>query len=183
MSVLIEGISVVVRAEAILASYPGGWEAFFEAVPNQTLCADGELVRVGFMAPDDVQAYIEQLEHSGLRFLLEGSAVDIVVVDQVRGPSTPCEWVEFGRIPYERDEGRPVAACRLRGSEIWQLLCPTDWTWEHSLSNQFGFVPEEHFDKTMTRQRQEDGLDVYRSQLSDEDVFIGRTRDGKSLKE
>ena len=34
MSVLIEGISVVIKAESILDKYPGGWNSFKDDVPN-----------------------------------------------------------------------------------------------------------------------------------------------------
>jgi hypothetical protein len=46
MSVLIEAISVVMRADELLKKFPGGWDAFKGIVPNQTLCADNEIVRV-----------------------------------------------------------------------------------------------------------------------------------------
>ena len=55
MAVLIEAISVVVRADELLKKFPGGWDAFKSIVPNQTLCADNEIVRVGFMSPQDVE--------------------------------------------------------------------------------------------------------------------------------
>ena len=58
MAVLVEAISVVVRRDAIGARYPGGWRGFLSIVPNSTLCADDDLVRVGFMAPPDVEAFI-----------------------------------------------------------------------------------------------------------------------------
>jgi hypothetical protein len=48
MAILVEGISVVIRAEAVIHRYPGGWERFRDDCPNDTLCADGELIRVGF---------------------------------------------------------------------------------------------------------------------------------------
>jgi len=51
MAVLIEGTSVVIRLEAIHRQFPGGWQAFKLAAPNKTLCADNELIRVGFMQP------------------------------------------------------------------------------------------------------------------------------------
>jgi len=66
MPVLIEGISVVVRASAILSKYAGGWPAFEALVPNRTLCADGELARVGFMVPEDARAFAERLAQGGL---------------------------------------------------------------------------------------------------------------------
>jgi hypothetical protein len=58
MSVLIEAISVVMRADELLKKFPGGWDAFKGIVPNQTLCADNEIVRVGFMTPQDVESFI-----------------------------------------------------------------------------------------------------------------------------
>ena len=55
MAVLCEAISVIVRLDALEAPY-GTFEAFKHDVPNDTLVADGEIVRVGFMTPDDVRA-------------------------------------------------------------------------------------------------------------------------------
>ncbi len=42
MPVLIEALSVVIRADAIVEHYPGGAEQFMNDCPNNTLCADGE---------------------------------------------------------------------------------------------------------------------------------------------
>ena len=66
MAVLIEAISVVVRADELLKKFPGGWDAFKAIVPNQTLCADNEIVRVGFMVPQDVESFIKRLQRVGL---------------------------------------------------------------------------------------------------------------------
>ena len=49
MPVLTEGTSVVIRADRLIEKFPGGWDEFKKGVPNKTLCADNELVRVGFM--------------------------------------------------------------------------------------------------------------------------------------
>lgn len=66
MTVLIEAISVVIRADRLLDVYPGGWDAFRNDVPNATMCADNELVRVGFMTPQDVEDYVGKLSDIGL---------------------------------------------------------------------------------------------------------------------
>lgn len=58
MSVLIEAISIVIRADELLKKLPGGWDVFKGIVLNQTLCADNEIVRVGFMTPQDVLYYL-----------------------------------------------------------------------------------------------------------------------------
>ena len=55
MPVLIEAISIGIRAEVVNKLYPGGWDGFRDDCPNKTLCADNELIRVGFMNPTDAQ--------------------------------------------------------------------------------------------------------------------------------
>ena len=174
MAVLIEAISVVVRADAILERFPVGWDGFKDMVPNRTLCADNEIARVGFMSPADVKSFVRQLEGNGLVFLRDDESIDIVVVDQVRGPSIKCDWVEFGHIPWH-DDDHQIAACRLRGSKVTQLVMPLDWVYEKSLSAAFGFQPTEHAAKGLEFLRHEDGLDVYRSRLTGEEVYVGRT--------
>src|ERR1700684_3709117 len=98
MAVLVEAISVVVRADAIAERLDGGWEAFVSLVPNQTLCEDGELARVGFMHPDDTKAFVGSLGAKGLIYIEGGKAMDLVVVDQQRGPLASADWIEFGSV-------------------------------------------------------------------------------------
>ena len=66
VAVLIEGISVVIRADRLLDAWHQDWAAFADAVPNETLCADGEMVRVGFMMPEEAKRYIDTLRVHGL---------------------------------------------------------------------------------------------------------------------
>jgi hypothetical protein len=80
MAVLVEAISVVIRADSLLTAFEQDWEAFKAEVPNDTLCADGELARVGFMVPDDAQAFVEQLATFGLVFQDGGKARDLGAV-------------------------------------------------------------------------------------------------------
>ena len=76
MAVLIEAISVVIRAEVLHQRYPGGWVAFAGAVPNQTLCADSELARIGFVVPSDVEAYVTSLREHDVIYQEKGKARD-----------------------------------------------------------------------------------------------------------
>ena len=171
MAVLCEAISVVVRAERALAAF-GSFEAFKRTVPNETLVADNELMRVGFMVPDDVKAFIEVLGQHGLTYLRDGQAIDLVVVDQMRGPMIPCEWLEFGKILLS---GGEVSAARIKGSTTTQLFTPDGWQLDGSLSQTFGFVPEGHEDRAMRFLRHEKGLDVYFNPLTGKEVYVGRT--------
>ncbi len=64
MAVLVEAISIIIRRTAIDKKYPGGWDAFVKNAPNQTLCADKKIARLGFMSPFDVESFIKGLEKS-----------------------------------------------------------------------------------------------------------------------
>lgn len=174
MAVLVEAISVVVRADAILARFPDGWAGFKASVTNATLCADGEIARVGFMSPYDVQSFIGELERAGLRYIEASEALDIAVFDQQRGPMSRCKWAEFGRIDWRGDSTQKIAACRLIGSEIRQVVTPDGWSYEHSLSASFGFL-REGAKGTVEFLRREDGVDIVATPLSDNPLFIART--------
>ena len=172
MAILVEAISVVVRADSIEAKFPGGWEAFRGWIQNQTLCADGELVRIGFMSPQETRQFVEEIQAEGLTYIEGGEAKDLIVADQQRGFVMPCSWAEFGRIPMDRDEKKIVSAARLIDSKVEELVTPDGWRFDGSLSDSFqlaeaGRVPE-YFDFLRT----ENGLDVYRDIRTGKDVFI-----------
>ena len=103
MAVLVEASSLVIRADRLRAHIT--WDAFMTMVPNSTLRADDELVRVGFMHPDDVRSFVERLEATGLRYLEEGVSVDMVVVDQQRGPMVRCDWARIWVASSRRQRG------------------------------------------------------------------------------
>ena len=117
MAVLIEAISVVIKATTIVERYPGGWEAFEADPPNRTLCADGELIRVGFMTPDDVRAFVDTLAIHGIKYQGDGKAVDVVVADQQTGLLFPCDWAECYQGSLGGDNRKMVMGCRLTGGK------------------------------------------------------------------
>lgn len=174
MAVLVEAISVVIRADSIIERYPGGWDTFARQAPNATMCADGEVVRVGFMSPDDVKAYVDVLAAAGIVYLGGGKAIDLVVIDQLRGPAMPCDWIEFGHISVDGDETRSVAACRLVDSEVAECVMPEGWAFEGSLSQTHSFIPAEHVNKATKKIGEKDALDIYRNRLTGGDMFVGR---------
>jgi hypothetical protein len=174
MAVLIEAISVVVRQSAIERLLPNGFADFKALVPNNTLCADPELARVGFMTPADTGSFCDDLRRRGFVFAADGPDCDFTVVDQLRGPTIPVPWLEFGHIDYA-GEGSRVAASRLAGSVIDQFMTPDSWCYENSLSRSFGFVPTEHMDKSLRFLRRDGGFDVYFNELTGEEVFVGRS--------
>lgn len=174
MAVLIEGISVVINDLDLRGEKFQNWEEFLAIVPNQTVVNDGELIRVGFMAPDDARSFIKTLEQYGLTFLENGKAKDIAIVDQLKGITTPCEWAEFGHIELDTGEGM-VAACRLKNSKENMLYTPEDWEFKDSLSDKHGFVPAEKKDERLLYLRTDGNVNVYLDAHSGKEVFTGRT--------
>jgi hypothetical protein len=119
MAVLIEAISVVVRVDRIVGKLRGGIEAFKRIVPNENFCADGELARVGFMAPNDVKAFVAELEAGGLQYLDDKrQAIDISVVDQRNGPTAECGRPRAGRRCLSGSRHRKRNVCWAHHSHI-----------------------------------------------------------------
>lgn len=172
MAVIVEAISIILRIDRIHETYPGGWEAFEYDSPNATLCADNEIVRIGFMAPGDVETFLGKLAQRGLVYAKDGKAADLVVVDQIHGPLMECDWLEFGRIDFD---GNRVAACRLKGSQISGLYTPDGWEFETSLSARSGFVPNGSIERSLIFLRREESVDVFLNTLTNQEVYVGRT--------
>jgi hypothetical protein len=149
MSVLIEGISVIVRKDSIELKYPGNWESFVADIPNSTLCSDELIARVGFLSLNDTEDFVNHLEARGLQFLEEGNPVDIAVADQQKGLTTDCDWLEIGRVKFG-DKGKVmacwffdaprIAAGKHFSSLSFQLATPVGWEFKGSLSQQFHFA-------------------------------------------
>lgn len=172
MAVLIEAISVLVKAQAIIDKYLGGWQQFEKDVPNQTLCADGELARIGFMNPEDIQKYISFLEGKGLEFR-SSTCMDIAIVDQQRGFTIPCEWAYFGRIFIDHTQTLRVSACRLKGSTQRIVSFPDGWDYENSLSKNYHFVQTENVAQVLEFIRKDGGMFVYRHLPTGKIVYSG----------
>ena len=181
MAVLIEGISVVVRRTSIDRRFDGGWDAFVARVPNATLCTDGLLARVGFMGPNAVGRFVKDLQTGGHEFVRSRNCADIVVIDQQEGPTVPCDWIEFARIPFGNAGGVVSAAWLFEGPRIaagihtpglkFDLATPAGWQFEGSLSDRFHFVPNDDPGTRFKFLRTEDGIDVLLDQSTGREVF------------
>lgn len=174
MAVLIEANCVVILEASIHNKFKGGMAAFESIIPNQAVCADDELLRIGFMVPDDLNEFLKILEHAGLEHDQNGEAVDFVVVTQFGGIESKCNWAEFGHI--ELMPNQRVAACRLVNSQAGVLSYPYGWKYEDSLSYTYAFVPGgQQIEKSMKYLRSEGNIDVFLNLLTGKEMYVGRT--------
>jgi PAS domain-containing protein len=171
MAVLVEILSVVIRRDAVERSFRGGWAAFRGTpAPNRTLCSDGELIGIAFMAAADAGAYISTLEAAGLTFLCDGKAVDVALVDQQDGLLQPAPWLEVGPLHIQ---GCKVVACWLAGRNPETLAVPPGWKYEGSASQRPCVAGESDGDRFKWLRR-ENGVDVYLNLVTGKEVYAGR---------
>lgn len=172
MSVLVEAISVIIRRDSLDRQFNGGWDGFVGTVPNQTFCFDDHLARVGFMNPSDVEAFIAMLESQGLEFRNDaGEAIDLVVVDQLRGSTLAAPWLGFAKLEIE---GGGVSACWLQGEVDSGLAVPIGWKLDGSISAKTLFVSAEDTEDRITFLRRDGDIDVYLDLRTGKEVFAGR---------
>jgi lysophospholipase L1-like esterase len=106
MSVLIEGIALVVRRRSVDTVGPGGAEAFLqdtlalEYPPRYACNADPFLLNLSFYDTDHVLPGVELLQRAGRIAVDCGTRefVNCAYVDQANGPATARASVEGGRI-------------------------------------------------------------------------------------
>lgn len=134
MSVVCEAINVVVRVDKLNERFPGGLTGYVGTVPNLTFCSDGVLSRVAFMHPDDVRLWLTTalVPHRLSLDPTTGLSDACVVVDQFKGPTMPCPWIE-----HAQHEGG-YSYCWLAGSDPGEMATPAGWqpsnlvAWGHS---------------------------------------------------
>lgn len=175
MAVLIEAYSVVIKGDEILKKWPGGWKAFEDAVPNQTLCTDGSLVRVGFMAHVDAIEYCKTLSANNLNVVTREHDGDYVLVGQLEGPVIQPDWLQFESMEKADDESKQIAVCRLKGDTRPGLSAPIGWKYKGSMSDKPNFASKEEAEQRLEKIRRRDGVEVYYDKQTRKQVFVGRT--------
>jgi hypothetical protein len=166
MSVLIEVLNVIVRRATLDVKYPGGVIGYERDRPNRTYCTDDHLTKVGFMAQEDVKKFVTHLEGFGLVHLTDNLCVDIVVVDQLRGPTAPCPWLEGGIIA----DG--YGAVWLRGEEPGAIAVPRGWT--PPRPGEMVCIPEAEIEGRLFPLTREGAVDVVLDLKNTRELYRGR---------
>jgi tetratricopeptide (TPR) repeat protein len=186
MSVLIEGVSVVVKKATIDQKYYGGLNHYRRDCPNQTFCADEHLTRVGFQSPDDALRFAKQLEIRGFVFVKKGRLVEIALVDALQGFIKKCEWLNFSRMRahvFNSDVNAEISVCWLKGTGFGDLALPPGWNLKGSLSKQLLFIPNDDIYERLEFLREEDGVEVFLDKKTGKTLYLGRPyRGGSEMK-
>jgi hypothetical protein len=183
MAVLVEGISVVIRRDAIAGKLDGGWQRFIGIVPNRTLCYDDFLARVGFMSPMDVENFCNHLVKMGLSLFENVHFADMAVVDQREGPTMPCDWLQFRHIEFMDPPMKIASAAFIPPDESgnqpeeggFRVSFPENWKYENSLSQEYQFTPLEEITARYQFLRHEKGIDVLLDRETGKVVYRAQT--------
>ncbi len=159
MAVLAEMYSVIIRVSTLESYFPGGVQTYIETCPNQSLCCDGEICRVGFMSWADVETFGEYLEASGFN----PGAGAVAVTREDKGLVEPCDWLEF-----EHVDGTPVA--RLLGSTSDSLAIPPNW----SPGDENELTHETEIQANWDRVDKNGGVETYMHRETGQIRYVGR---------
>jgi hypothetical protein len=142
MAVLVEGVCLLLRCEAVERHYPGGVKALAAADVAEAVCADDDLMALTFDDSDAAEDFLAELEEYGLRHLVHDMAADAVLADPFVGPVSPCGWAEYGQATVESDPNKRVALCAMPGTDMSRLCVPKGWRFRGSRSEALALAEE-----------------------------------------
>jgi hypothetical protein len=104
MSILVESLTVIVRRLTLDVTWPGGTDAYLTAALSadslaNLACADDTLTGVSFASASSCQVWLERLADSRIVNVQRKRSVDVVCIDELSGPSWPCDWIAWSRRP------------------------------------------------------------------------------------
>ncbi|MBN1363322.1 MAG: hypothetical protein JW976_00820 [Syntrophaceae bacterium] len=136
---------------------------------------DDEIIRVGFLNPDETDEFVDRLENLGFRCVTNGEYDEIALVDQFKGFFLPCDWLDFtnsaGGVNIKR-----ISACKIKGAEVDVIYLPPDWEYETSISKQILALTHNEFDERMKFLRQEEGFDCYLDTVTGKEYWAEQTK-------
>jgi len=147
MAVLVEMISVVIRKESIEQKISlNKYLNLMEYIVNHPSCMDDDLLCIHMNSPVMTSEFVDFSQQCNLNW-----GKDFIIVDQNDGPTTECDWIQFGRVgrnlfkTFEDDMG--IAICSfydgpknfgsgfyLFDIDNFQVFFPREWKYEGSMS-------------------------------------------------
>ncbi|MGC9385800.1 MAG: hypothetical protein ACP5D0_02555 [Hydrogenovibrio sp.] len=155
MAVLIEGVSVVIHKAKALQNQQAmdALSSVESRLHPMAICADANLLRVGFVDLAEANAFISALEKGGLRFKTEVSgedvAQDLMLVTQFGEMEVTCPWLTVAFTKLK--DGTLITLASLTGDETKNVAFPKHWTLGDSILQRYYDMRlaymEEHYDQ------------------------------------
>jgi hypothetical protein len=165
VAVYCAAVSVIVRNSTIEARFPGGISTFGLSRPNETLCSDGEISRVGFLVENDARSFIARLLEAGIVPPENEASSEIALIVEGMGFLYPCEWLQIGLF-----DGRPAAwlASSGRGK-----LAINRWEFEVS-TTPLQRISQEDLRDSYEFLGLKDKVEAYRHKTTGKVLYVGR---------
>lgn len=166
MSVLLEALAVVLRGATLEGRDGTAPDLYGRIIANDTFRADGRLAAVSFRSPHDVGELCDALIAAGLVLDEDDAFVDVAVVDQFRGPTRDCAWLDC----YAHDDG--YALCCPAGEDPGDMTAYEGWSPDQRPDLEF--IDSGEMGERLRFLRREGNRDVFLDRDSGEEVFIER---------
>ncbi|WP_178860722.1 hypothetical protein [Thiomicrorhabdus cannonii] len=176
MAVLIEGYSIVVnKAQAARkADALAALSTVDSSLHPMALCADNDLLRIGFLDLQAVRVFMTALQEAGLINAADaeaGQSADMVMVTQFGEMEGQCDWlkVQFTKLK----DNTLICLAGLNAPEaVKGVAMPKGWTLEHSILKRF-FEERSHFmDENYEFVRSEPMHTIYRNPETQREVRL-----------
>jgi hypothetical protein len=166
VSVLLEALSVVLRAATLDGLDETAPDVYGRFIADDSYRTDGRLAAVSFRSPHDVAELCDALVAAGLVLDAGEAFVDVAVVDQSRGPTRGCDWLDC----YAHDDG--YALCCLAGEDPGDMAAYEGWSPDER--PELEYISMGEMGERLRFLRREGDRDVFLDLESGEEVFIQR---------
>ena len=167
MAVLIEGYSIIIHKAKALAKAEvlAALGAEDSTLHPMAICADDDLLRVGFLELSHAQEFLTLLETAGLTYKVEESgqevALDMVMVTQFGELEVDCPWlsVQFTKI---KDNTLICLGVLKSDKPARAVAMPKHWSLDLSILKRFHEARTQHMLELYDLVNEEPMYDIYR---------------------
>ena len=168
MTLLLEGVSLVVANKVLEAQFPGGLRGFRATLDNGSFCTDGTVSRLSFFEPDDALCTLMAMPDYGLE-LSPNFAADVAVFLYGGISWPPCLWLESS---FETGE---MPVCWHVDEEKSDRIAVPGYFRRGATLARYGHLEEDAIMAKVTRAGEKNGVSLFRDAMSKQ-TFAGPGR-------
>ena len=156
MSIMLEGISIIVLLEDVHERYKGGFAQFMFDQPSLSrFCNDGKIAGISLKSYEEVDEYLKLIAKKGLRVdrinfddATSSDYADVILIDQSFGPNINVNWLSYDWKQISKGDVIMYAWSKFDQDDIsiriepWDkefLVVPDGWELKNSETKAFAF--------------------------------------------